>query len=77
MVYLIVDDEKTIMGFGEDAHWNGRVLGVVPGNVKLGVVPGNVKLELASNPQCMDGCFYPGAPFIQHSQYGVIHIVVD
>ena len=68
MVYLIVDDEKTIMGIGEDAHWNGRVLGVVPGNVKL---------ELASNPQCMDGCFYPGAPFIQHSQYGFIHIVVD
>ncbi len=34
MVYLIINDEKTIVCFGEYLYWNSRILRIVLGNIQ-------------------------------------------
>ena len=56
------------MGFPELLYLNGRVLGVVFGDVKL---------ELLRYLLCVDSCRNASLPFVQHSQDSLIHVVVN
>jgi len=68
MIDLIVDDQKSIVGFVEWLYIDGSILGIVSVDVQL---------ELCRNLLGVDSRFHRGVPLIKHRKHTLIHIIVE
>ena len=68
MVNLVINDQESVVSFVKRFDFYEGILGVVPSNIKL---------ELRRYLLCVDGCRNTSLPFVQHCQYGIIHVIVD